>query len=371
MGADEEEASALMVPVIDIGALVSYSHDADVEAALEKSEGPLRETVTAIRDAATEWGFFYITNHGLSEQQLATVQSLARQFFALPAEVKNTIRRQPENARGYFDNELTKNKKDWKEVFDYAGRQEDGPVNEKIYKRHLKDQNLWLEEETLPGFRQSMRDYFDSLESVSRRLLKVFAVGLGEKANFFDKYFQKAKSENSEEGSQAEGEASIGLKDHNASLARLNHYPVSLDPENTMGVYHHTDGGTLTVLLQDDSVNSLQVFHREKQKWVFVPPIKNTFVVNIGDIVQVWSNDKFIAPLHRVVSSETHNRISAPFFYLPSYDAEVKPVVVNSSEKPKYRPFNFGKFWLEKVVGNIVDLGEDLQITKFKINDKE
>lgn len=268
-----------------------------------------------------------------------------RSFFNLPKEIKNTIRRSATNSRGYFDDELTKNKTDWKECLDFAGVNEDGPASDK-HERLGDDQNLWLEDKHLPQFRQEMVVYFNQMEYISRRLLKVFAVALGEEPAFFDQFFHG----------------------DNSSFLRLNHYPVAPDPEKTMGVYHHTDAGALTVLLQDDDVASLQVFHRESQTWTLVPSRKGTYTINIGDMVQVWSNDKFVAPLHRVLASGGADRFSAPFFYNPSYKAQVKPIVVKQDEEANYRPLSWREFRLARFQGDYADSGKEIQIGDFKIH---
>ncbi|KAG6585110.1 2OG-Fe(II) oxygenase superfamily protein [Phytophthora cinnamomi] len=216
----------------------------------------------------------------VDKQEVDEFQEAMRSFFRLPVETKRTILRTANNNRGYVVDELTKNKTDWKECFDFAGAHEDSPLTDKI-ERLGDDQNQWLDEDVLPGFRSEMQTYYKKMEYISRRLLKVFAVALGEEPAFFDKFYAG----------------------NHSSLLRLNHYPVAPEPEKTMGVYHHTDFGALTVLLQDDEVASLQVLHRKSQTWVNVPPRKGTYTINIGDMVQVWSNDKFVAPLHRVVAS--------------------------------------------------------------------
>ncbi|RLN89606.1 hypothetical protein BBJ28_00015542 [Nothophytophthora sp. Chile5] len=333
------------VPVVDIGTLMACSTDADVELTLRDAEGGgLRETITAVRAAATEWGFFYISNHGLSQQEVAEFQTSMRSFFRLPAEIKRTIRRSATNSRGYFDDELTKNKTDWKEGLDFAGAHEDGPVQGKG-ERLSDDENQWLDEGILPAFHSEMATYFDKMEHVSRRLLKIFAVALGEETAFFDQFFHG----------------------DNSSFLRLNHYPVAPEPEKTMGVYHHTDAGALTVLLQDDEVASLQVFHRESQTWNLIPPRKGTFVINIGDMVQVWSNDQFVAPLHRVLANGSAERFSAPFFYNPSYQAQVGPIVVKEGDKAKYRPLSWRAFRQQRFQGDYADSGKEIQISDFKI----
>ncbi|KAG4043026.1 hypothetical protein PC123_g21502 [Phytophthora cactorum] len=134
----------------------------------------------------------------------------------------------------------------------------DSPPTDKI-ERLDEDQNQWLDEVTLPGFRNEMQLYYKKMERIARRLLKVFAVALGEKPAVFDKFYDG----------------------NHSSILRLNHYPMAPEPEKTMGVYHHTDFGALTILLQDGEVASLQVLHRDSQTWVNVPPRKGTYSINV------------------------------------------------------------------------------------------
>ncbi|KAF4322733.1 hypothetical protein G195_003489 [Phytophthora kernoviae 00238/432] len=103
-----------------------------------------------------------------------------------------------------------------------------------------------------------------------------------------------------------------------------------------MGVYDHTDFGALTVLLQDDEVTTLQAFHRESQTWTNVPPRKGTYTINIGDMVQIWSNDQFKAPPHRVLASDK-GRYSVPFFYNPSYKSQIESIVVKKGDVANVR----------------------------------
>ncbi|GMF27367.1 unnamed protein product [Phytophthora fragariaefolia] len=334
------------VPVVDIAALMAIHSDAEVDAALrDAKDDALHQTIEEVRAAAREWGFFYVANHGLPEQEVDRFQAAMRGFFGLPADVKRTIRRSATNSRGYFDDELTKNKTDWKECLDFGGLDEDGPASDE-HERLGDDQNQWLQDKELPGVRKVMREYYDKMEYISRRLLKVFAVALGEEPAFFDQFFHG----------------------DNSSFLRLNHYPIAPEPEKTMGVYHHTDAGALTVLLQDDEVASLQAFHRDSQTWTLVPPRKGTFTINIGDMVQVWSNDKFVAPLHRVLASGGADRYSAPFFYNPSYKAQVEPIVVKEGEEANYCPLSWREFRLARFKGDYADSGKEIQIGDFKIH---
>jgi|UniRef100_K3WAM4 isopenicillin N synthase-like dioxygenase len=354
-------AAALRVPVVDIGALMACRDDAEVQAILARADGPFRTTISALQSALTEWGFFYIANHGVTPELMERFQSAIKRFFALPKELKNTIRRDKANPLGFFDDEFTKNKKDWKEVFDFSGRYEELPENREA-NRSAKYQNRWLAESVVPGFKDTLIEYYDHMEHIARRLLMLVAVSLGEHVTFFDQFFH------SKTGFGENGDKRTRHPDNNSSAMRLNYYPIARDPEETMGVHHHTDPGALTVLYQDDSVSSLQVFHRSSQQWQNLPPIADTFVVNIGDMIQVWSNDKYCASLHRALANGTSERFSSPFFYNPAFDANIHPVLVDADDQPKYKELNWHEYIMSKVLGNYVDLGEeDLHISHYRV----
>ncbi|CAI5734986.1 unnamed protein product [Hyaloperonospora brassicae] len=353
------------VPVIDIRALMALPTEAHVDAAVRDASGSgLSATVTAVRAAATEWGFWYIANHGLTPDEVEAFQHQMRSFFGLSLAVKQRMRRGVLNSRGYFDNELTKNKTDWKEGFDVSGSQEDPDNDKERLQKHLgsteqiqkadpchermgQDANQWPEAALLPEFRPELLEYSRKMEQIAHRLVKVCAAALGLAPTVFDACFQP----------------------DNSSFLRLNHYPVAPAPnDGKMGVHHHTDAGALTVLLQDDHVASLQVFHRESQTWTLVPPRAGTFVVNIGDMMQVWSNDVFVAPLHRVLANGRAARFSAPFFYNPSYKTLVQPLVASEGEdEPHYRPLSWREFRQARFQGDYADSGKEVQIGDYKI----
>ncbi|KAI9906645.1 hypothetical protein PsorP6_016265 [Peronosclerospora sorghi] len=341
------EMDVTQIPVVDIGGLMSFPTDEDLDAALgDPAEEALHEIVKEIAAAARAWGFFYIGNHSVPKHDVDQFQAAMRSFFRLPTSVKSSIRRRATNARGYFNDELTKHRTDWKECLDFGSVEEDTSPGSGSHERLGEDANQWPEEKLVPGFRQVMRHYFGQMEHLSRRLLKVFAVALGAEPAFFDPFFDRDSS----------------------SFLRLNHYPVAPEPAMTMGVHHHTDAGALTILLQDDQVASLQVYHRDSQTWTLVPSRKDTFTINIGDMLQVWSNDKFIAPLHRVLAHSDADRFSAPFFYNPSYKTHVKPIVLTEGEEPKYRSLSWREFRLARFQGDYANRGKEIQIDDFRIH---
>ena len=134
-----------------------------------------------------------------------------------------------------------------------------------------------------------------------------------------------------------------------------------------MALHHHSDSGALTVLLQDD-VGGLQVEHNGT--WLDVEPRSDAFVINTGDIMQVWSNDRFGAALHRVAPRIRAERYSVPYFFNPSYDTDYAPLpgAVAPDGRPHYRSLNWGDFRQARADGDFADYGTEIQISQFRID---
>ena len=156
-----------------------------------------------------------------------------------------------------------------------------------------------------------------------------------------------------------------------SSFLRLNYYPTCDDPApaetplggpGNFGINHHTDAGAITVLLQDDQPG-LQVYRANT--WTLVEPRPDALVVNIGDIVQVWSNDRYPAALHRVIANRDE-RYSAPFFFNPAPEAMYAPLT--TSEPPHYRAIQWGEFRANRSAGDYADHGEEVQISHYRID---
>ena len=317
------------VPVIDISGLTDA----------QRSHKP----VAAIAEACARWGFFQVTGHGVDAVLVAAVREQARAFFALPAAEKEAILRTRDNPWGYYNNELTKNQRDKKEVFDYTIAGTD-PV--------YGAENRWPEID--PGFRRVMEDYRDACTGLALRLLEAMCIGLGVDARYLNDYFDP----------------------HHSGFIRLNYYPVN-DPLQgrddvghleiaDLGVHHHTDAGALTVLLQDD-VGGLQVFN--DGYWHDVEPVADAFVINTGDMMQVWSNDRYRAAIHRVQAMESTDRYSVPFFYNPNAGTRVSPLhsVVSATEPARYRDIDWSDFRSQRTDGDYADYGPEVQISQYRI----
>ena len=290
--------------------------------------------------ACCQSGFFYIRKHNL-EGLADRAWNAARWFFEQPLKKRQTVARSEANSRGYYDRELTKNVRDMKEVFDFGSE--------------YGVQDGWNQWPSGPGseeFRASLWAYFTACHDVAVDLLKVITANLGAPPDTL---------------------ASGFTPDH-SSFLRLNYYPVE-DPlageaaglaadTGHMGVHQHTDAGALTLLLQDE-VGGLQI--RQGGEWIDVPPMPGTMVVNIGDIVQVWSNDLYQAPLHRVVASARRDRYSLPYFFNPVYEANYSPLAQQTGpDRPaRYGQINWGHFRRERQHGDYGDYGDEIQISDF------
>ncbi|MDX1556601.1 MAG: 2-oxoglutarate and iron-dependent oxygenase domain-containing protein [Xanthomonadales bacterium] len=257
------------VPVIDISALIATGDGAQ--------ENIRQEIAAAIDEACSRSGFFYITGCGFDEDLLERVWAVTRWFFALPSQDKQVAARSEQNSRGYYDRELTKNQRDMKEVFDFG--HVPNPALPEDHPDNLTEDgwNQWPTIEGSDRFKRTLTEYYEACGVAAMAILKVMAANLSDENEVLLQDFDP----------------------EHTSFLRLNYYPVK-DPlaadssrrssdTGHMGVHHHTDAGALTLLLQDD-VPGLQI--RLDGQWIPVDPVPGTLVVNTGDIVQVWSNDR-------------------------------------------------------------------------------
>lgn len=303
---------------------------------------PTNQVVDQIAQACKDWGFFQIVNHGVPDELIQAVWKCTRHFFQLPVDVKESILRSKDNPWGYYNNELTKNQRDKKEVFDFTRSGADD-----IYQA----ENRWLAEEQ--EFKAVMQAYYKTCSLLSLQLLQIFCRGLDLPADFLHKDFEG----------------------NHTGFTRLNYYPVDdpmagskrkPDSAAGYGIHHHSDAGALTILLQD-SIGGLQV-HKDGY-WHDVEPIAGSFVINIGDMMQVMSNDTYKAPIHRVQAMTTSERYSIPFFLNPAAHAQISPLPsVITHEQPKlYSPIDWAQYRGKRSEGDYADYGTEIQISQYRL----
>ncbi len=119
-------------------------------------------------------------------------------------------------------------------------------------------------------------------------------------------------------------------------------------------------------MLLQDGHPGLQV--EKEGRWHTVDAERGSIIINIGDVVQVWSNDRYKAPLHRVLASDTHTRYSAPFFLNPSFETNYAPLQSTQMHgRALYRPINWGEFRNGRAAGDYADVGEEIQIAHYRL----
>ncbi|KAK8996563.1 hypothetical protein V6N11_081833 [Hibiscus sabdariffa] len=246
-------AGALQLPVVDLSSPDRFS------------------TANAIRQACIEHGFFYLVNHGVDEELVKKVFEQSRNFFSLPVEDKMKLVQR--NHRGYarlYTIKLDPNpstKGDAREAF-YMGPLADG-------------HNQWPSEEDLPSWRSTVETYYHKVASVGTKLLSLIALSLNLDEDLFEK---------------------LGALNDPLAMMGLLHYPdvrtgdhLGSSNEEIYGASAHSDFGMITLLATDD-VPGLQIC-REKseqpQVWEDVPSLSGAFIVNIGDMMERWTNCMF------------------------------------------------------------------------------
>jgi isopenicillin N synthase-like dioxygenase len=275
------------IPVVDLAPLLDGSDP--------------QKTAKDIHWALSNAGFMYVKNHGVAASVVDNAFDRTRAFFDLPQAEKDKlhISKSGEALRGYIEpfgeNTDPGKTKDLKECFDIGPEASpSGP---------FFGPNQWPEDALVPGFRDAVYGYHEEMKRLSMTLLSGIARSLDLAPDFFE-----AKLQNP------------------ISIQRLLHYPPQTGQvdESIIGIGAHTDYGNLTILAQDD-VGGLQVMNRDGV-WIEGTPIPDTFVINIGDLVQRLTNDIYLANLHRVVNTSGRERYSIPFFIDADFDASFGPL---------------------------------------------
>lgn len=277
------------------------------------------EAAQRFRDELTrvthEIGFFYLTGTGVSPELEERMLRVSREFFALPEEDKLAIRNHKSpQFRGYtrLGDEQTYGKVDWREQIDICPESEVvTDPSAPVYKR-LVGPNLWPDDK-LPELRKTAEEWQAKLYEVSRKLLRNWAIALGAGGDYFDHHFGDP-----------------------FTLMKIVRYPGTERP--SQGVGAHNDAGVLTLLWVEPGVGGLQV-QRTDGEWIDAPPVPHSFIVNIGELLELCTQGYLRATPHRVISPLAPNeRISVPFFYNPSLDAQFPIIDLPPQLKDKARP---------------------------------
>ena len=280
--AEAERIDVGAIPVIDL-------------AGLDHEPGALETAGRAILDAAERVGFFYIRHHGIPARLIEDVLHTSAAFFAEPSERKQSV---AVNAghRGFIQmgqaKMATAARPDLKESFIW-GLDEPGPDG--------IPPNRWPD--FLPGMQPLLTEFFTAGNQLGWSMLRAFAVAMDKPADIF-----------------------LRSTDRPISRGSIIYYPPQPSDmgNEQFGVSTHTDYGCLTLLYQD-LTGGLQVQGADGT-WLMAHPIPGTFVVNVGDLLARWSNDRFRSTPHRVVNRSGRTRLSTALFVDPNRDTPITPI---------------------------------------------
>jgi isopenicillin N synthase-like dioxygenase len=285
--------TALALPVLDIA---GFRDDPHAPAG--------QRFVDDLRAICHEVGFFYVSGHGVPAALDEAIDHQARAFFDLPLDERLGIENvHSAQFRGYTRNggEYTAGRPDRREQLD-IGPEEPLPqlTDDSPAWMRLRGPNLWPA--SLPSFRSVVEQWLAQLDELGDVLLAALSLALGQPIDFFDAIVRPQP-------------------DFRLKIIR---YPAALSEQERQGLGEHRDGGFLSIILQDD-VGGLQV--QRGDSFVDVPRVPGTYVVNLGEMVQLLTHGYFAATIHRVISPPVGvDRISIAYFHNPALHATLSPV---------------------------------------------
>ncbi|KAI0179851.1 putative gibberellin 20 oxidase [Hypoxylon sp. FL1284] len=303
---DRAQATSVTIPIIDISGYI----DGDLFRTAQIAE--------ELNAACRAPGFFQIVGHDVPAELRVRLFDKVSQFYALPPAAKSALRRglSANGARGYeaigsevFEDDI----QDQKEGFMIGPELPRG--------RFLQGPNLWPDDSDCPGFRSVMEEYYAAVRSLSVKMFRLLALSLRLDEHYFDAFVDSRDS---------------------VSMCRAHRYPVANEEtaKVSRGAGAHTDFGAMTLLVQDD-IGGLEVFHRPSSTWHPVPFVKDAYIVNIGDMMEQWTNGRYMSTLHRVISPVSgKDRYSVVFFNEGLLDQVIQciPTCIEPGEAPLHPP---------------------------------
>ncbi len=307
------------IPVIDIAPL------------LNGGPGARAEVARRIDDACRNVGFFYVANHGVPQRLLDAVYREADAFFSLPLDAKleydiHRIKRH----RGYVPIGGLNADPRYQGAIDVQEAYEvslELPADDPDYLAgHIMyGPNVWPDDP--PGYRDAVYAYYEAVLDLGHALFRGFALALGLAEDFFEDTIDKPMAQ-----------------------LRVIHYPPRAGPPDPrrLGIGAHTDYECFTILAQSD--HGLQV-RNVAGEWVEAPPVRGAFVVNIGDTLAMWTNDRYVSTVHRVISPTTTKRFSLAFFFGLNHDTLVSCLETcqGPDNPPRHAPMLAGELTVSNI----------------------
>lgn len=300
------------LPILDLGLF------------LAGEPGALERLAAQLRFCCEQVGFFYIENHGIPQALIDRTFGEAKRFHDQPLDAKMALRATDLNS-GYMPVKGSTTLSSAVHVNTrpnlneaYFIRADHGPDHPDVLaKLKLRGMNQWPAD--LPAFRENTKEYVAAMTALGRRLLPVYALALDLPADYFDRMFATPKT-----------------------TLRLTHYPPApVREDNEFSIAPHTDSDFATFLPQS-AVKGLAI-RLADGTWFEAPMLPGTFIVNTGDILQRWSNDRFKSTPHYANNEASEDRYAIPFFFGPHPDTEIAclPSCAGPENPPKYEPISF------------------------------
>lgn len=292
-----------------------------------------------VAQACSSLGFLVVSGHAVPHELVEQMYDVSRRFFDLPSETKRDLTSQG-TGPGYrppATSALARSRNedtppDLKEGLTISPVGASGrPYYSSVENPEWVQPNRWPDQPA--DLKATWVAYYRAMENLASTLMQVFALALELSEDYFDDKIDR----------------------HISHLSALNYPKQEHEPEaGQLRAGAHTDWGSLTILYKDQGSGGLQVLH-PSGGWLDVDPIPGTFIVNIGDLLAEWTNDRWVSTLHRVVNpppekAASSRRISLVFFHQPNYDALIAPLesCVSSSRPAQYEPVTSGEHLLAK-----------------------
>jgi isopenicillin N synthase-like dioxygenase len=313
-GVKDYGAAAAQIPVIDFGGFFAGEPDA------------LDRLVPQLRHACENVGFFYAFGHGVPEESIDRAFAASRRFHALPLEAKlklrlneNNIGYLPINASVQGASTVHKATRPNQNESFFVSHDRAAGHPDVIAGKPLRGRNQWPEhvEDGVAALRADMMGYFAALGAMCDRILPAFAVALDMPADYFAPFF---------------------ADEAHANLRFLHYPPQDSGEDNLFGQAPHTDNSFMTALARTD-VPGLAV-RLPSGEWFPPPIIPGTFLINLGNMMRRWSNDRFLSTPHGVLNDSGTDRYSIAYFHSPNPDAVIEclPSCVSADNPARYAP---------------------------------
>ncbi len=312
----------------------------DISRYLAGDEAGTHDVVRQIDESCRTVGFLIITGHGVDPKLVSEARAASMDFFALSPQQKLAYKMPPDRYRGYtspgteslaasYGNESPPDLKESFSIGPFAFDEDEYHAPSRAGAFFAP--NMWPIE--VPHMQDVLCRYYSAMEALSTQLMRLFALALNLPEHFFDDKIDR----------------------HITNMSVIHYPPLAAPPApGQMRGGAHTDFGSLTIVQRDQAPGGLQVL--VDGTWINAPHVDDSFVVNLGDLMAEWTNDRWVSTIHQVATPDKledamSDRLSMVFFHQPNYDAEVEVLstCISEGHPAKYEPTTSGGHITKKI----------------------